>query len=216
VIVDVRAAALNPADYKHIAPGQDPALLPLSLGFEVAGAIRALGPGTEIASGGGAPGDEVIAAQITGGYATQVSVSASDVFAKPETLTFAAAAGLILVGSTAAELLHAAGVTAAGTVLLHGAGEAVDASLALVVPERRRIVTTTAFARAEADGFAFVGARNPDSAPYRARIRPHLLELAAAGRLSVPVGATFPFAQAPAAPARLTVPHPSGKLALLV
>jgi NADPH:quinone reductase len=96
-----------------------------------------------------------------------------------------------------------------------GADEAVDVSLTLV-PDRRRIVTTAAFARAEAAGFRFVGARNPDSAPYRARIRPHLLALAAAERLSVPVGATFPFAQAPAALARLTGRHPSGKLALLV
>ena len=52
---------MNPADAKHIAPGQDRKLLPLPIGYEVAGVVTALGPGTELASGGGAVGDEVVA-----------------------------------------------------------------------------------------------------------------------------------------------------------
>jgi NADPH:quinone reductase-like Zn-dependent oxidoreductase len=43
VTVGVRACGMNPADAKHIAPGQDPNLLPLSIGFEVAGVLTALG-----------------------------------------------------------------------------------------------------------------------------------------------------------------------------
>src|ERR1700683_791231 len=39
VRIDVRAAGLNPADAKHVAPGQDPKLLPLSIGYEVAGIV---------------------------------------------------------------------------------------------------------------------------------------------------------------------------------
>ena len=69
VTIGVRACGMNPADAKHIAPGQDPGLLPLSIGYEVAGIVQALGPDTQLASGGGAPGDEV-AAQVTGGYTT--------------------------------------------------------------------------------------------------------------------------------------------------
>ena len=61
VTIGVRACGMNPADVKHIAPGQDPGLLPLSIGYEVAGIVQALGPDTELASGGGAPGDEVAA-----------------------------------------------------------------------------------------------------------------------------------------------------------
>ena len=56
VTIGVRACGMNPADVKHIAPGQDPGLLPLSIGYEVAGIVQALGPDTELASGGGAPG----------------------------------------------------------------------------------------------------------------------------------------------------------------
>ena len=125
VTIDVRAAGMNPADAKHIAPGQDRKLLPLPIGYEVAGVVTALGPGTELASRGGAAGDEVLAWQITGGYTTAITVSASSVFAKPSTLTFAEAASLLLVGTTAADLLHACGAREGETVLLHGAAGAV-------------------------------------------------------------------------------------------
>lgn len=37
VTIEVRAAGMNPADYKHFAPGQDRSLLPLAIGYEVAG-----------------------------------------------------------------------------------------------------------------------------------------------------------------------------------
>jgi len=51
VTISVRACGMNPADAKHIAPGQDPRLLPLSIGYEVAGVVTALGPDTELAAG---------------------------------------------------------------------------------------------------------------------------------------------------------------------
>jgi NADPH:quinone reductase len=129
VTIDVRAAGLNPADAKHIAPGQDPGLLPLALGYEVAGIVAALGPDTELASGGGSLGDEVVASQVSGGYSTAITVPASSVFAKPASLSFAQAANLLLVGTTAAELLHASGAQAGETVLLHGAAGAVGNSV---------------------------------------------------------------------------------------
>jgi NADPH:quinone reductase len=129
VTIDVRAAGLNPADAKHVAPGQDRSLLPLSIGFEVAGVVAALGPGTQLGSGGGTVGDEVVASPIVGGYATAITVPASSVFAKPATLTFPEAANLLLVGTTAADLLHASGARDGETVLLHGAAGAVGVSV---------------------------------------------------------------------------------------
>jgi NADPH:quinone reductase len=123
--IDVRAAGMNPADAKHIARGQDRGLLPLPLGYEVAGVVTALGPDTELASGGGAVGDEVVASPVTGGYTTAITVPASSVFAKPPALTFPEAASLLLVATTAADLLHVSGARAGETVLLHGAAGAV-------------------------------------------------------------------------------------------
>jgi NADPH:quinone reductase len=280
VTISVRAAGMNPADAKHIAPGQDRALLPLSVGYEVAGVVTALGPDTELASGGGAVGDEVVASIVNGGYTTAITVPASDVFAKPATLTFPEAANLLLVGTTAADLLHACGARKGETVLLHGAagavgssvlqqarilgvrvvgtasqanfefvqvyggtpveygpglldrvraaapdgiaaaldtvgsGEAGDVSLALVA-DRNRVVTIADAPRAKADGYVFVGVSNPASGPFRARARSEILGLAQDGELVVPMAQTFTFAEAPAAFAALTSPHPPGKLALV-
>jgi NADPH:quinone reductase-like Zn-dependent oxidoreductase len=136
VTIDVRAAGMNPADAKHVSPGQDPALLPLSVGYEVAGVATAFGPDTGLASGGGAVGDEVVASTVDGGYTTAITVPASDVFAKPTTLDFAEAANLLLVGTTAADLLHTSGAAAGETVLLHGAAGAVGVS---VLQQARRL-----------------------------------------------------------------------------
>jgi NADPH2:quinone reductase len=284
VTIAVRAAGMNPADYKHFGPGQDRRLLPLTVGYEAAGVLAALGPGASIATGGAAVGDEVIAFQIGGGYASALNARASDVFAKPGPLDFAQAANLLLAGTTAAELLATAAVVKSDTVLLHGAAgavglsvlqqarligvrvigtasadnfgilesfgavpvpygggpdalagrvrgaapegvtavldtvgtdEAVDASLALL-DDRRRLVTLTAFRRAAAEGFTAIGASNPASGPFRAKARTDVVEMAAAGNLTVPIARTFPFQDAREAVAALKGPHPSGKLALVL
>lgn len=127
VAIEIRAAGMNPADAKHIAPGQDRKLLPLDIGYEVAGVVLQVGAGVE--SSTVSVGDEVIAALVTGGYATAMTVPVADVFAKPATLSFAQAANLMMVGTTAADLLHTSRVRAGDTVLLHGAAGAVGTSV---------------------------------------------------------------------------------------
>jgi len=280
VTLAVTAAGMNPADAKHVARGGDPGDLPVAIGYEVAGRITALGPDTEIASGGGAVGDEVLAFRIRGGYATEVTVPASAVFARPATLAPEEAANLLLAGTTAAEMLHVTGVAAGDTVLLHGASgavgvsvlqqaallgarvvgtagegrddvvrrfggepvrygagladrvralapdgvsaaldavgtdEAVEVSLELV-PDRSRIVTIAAAGRAEAEGFRAIAGARPDSAAYRDSVRARLIELAADGRLVVPLARTFPLTEARAALELLMGGHPGGKFALL-
>jgi NADPH:quinone reductase len=126
VTIEVRAAGMNPADAKHIAPGQDRKLLPLDLGYEVAGVVTEVG-GSQ--SGPVNVGDEVIAALVTGGYATAMTVPVTDVFAKPKPLSFAQSANLMLVGTTAADLLHASRAGKGDTILLNGAAGAVGASV---------------------------------------------------------------------------------------
>src|SRR5947209_17648643 len=58
VMIAVRAAGVNPADYKGFsgARSRDPEALPIKPGYEVAGVVAALGADTELASGGGAVG----------------------------------------------------------------------------------------------------------------------------------------------------------------
>ncbi len=129
VAVEVQAAGMNPADYKHFGPGQDPKLLPLTIGNEVSGVIAAIGAGTEIASGGGAVGDEVVVFQVSDGYSSALNTPAADVFAKPATLTFPQAANLLLVGTTAAETLDVVRVAAGETLLVHAAAGGVGTSV---------------------------------------------------------------------------------------
>ncbi|WP_210505552.1 NADP-dependent oxidoreductase [Naasia sp. SYSU D00057] len=128
VTVEVRAAGMNPTDYKAVLRGGKREDLPLRLGHEVSGVVTALGPGAELASGGGAVGTEVLAFRIPGGYATSLTVPAKDVFAKPEMLGFPEAANLLLAGATAADMLRAAEVREGDTVVLHGASGAVGIS----------------------------------------------------------------------------------------
>jgi NADPH2:quinone reductase len=129
VTIEVRAAGMNPADAKHVARGTDPGRLPVAIGYEVSGVLTAIGPGTVIGSGAARVGDAVLAFRISGGYSSEVTVAASDVFAKPASLGFAEAANLLLAGTTAADMLRAAHVGAGDTVLLHGASGAVGVSV---------------------------------------------------------------------------------------
>jgi NADPH:quinone reductase len=148
VTIEVRAAGMNPADYKHVARAGDPATLPLRIGYEVAGVIRAIGPDTEIASGGGAIGDEVLAFRISGGYSSAVTVPAKDVFAKPAALSFPEAANLLLAGATAAEALHVIEASIGETILVHGASGAVGVSVLQQARELGvRVIGTSSEAR---------------------------------------------------------------------
>ncbi|MDQ1690418.1 MAG: hypothetical protein QOD87_526, partial [Pseudonocardiales bacterium] len=129
VTIEVRAVGMNPADYKYVALGSDRSMLPMPIGFEVAGVITAVGPNTRIASGEATIGDEVLAYRVSGAYASALTVPARDVFAKPANLSFAAAANLLLAGATASEMVHVTGVAAGETVLVHGASGAVGVSV---------------------------------------------------------------------------------------
>lgn len=131
VTIEVRAAGVNPVDYKLFSGGRgaDPDALPLRVGLEVAGVLSAVGPGTEIASGGGAVGDEVVAFRVSGGYSSSLTAPAADVFAKPPTLDFPEAANLLLVGGTAADMLRVVPAREGTTVVVHGASGAVGVSL---------------------------------------------------------------------------------------
>lgn len=142
VTIAVRAAGVNPADAKHVARGAGE--FPRAVGYEVAGVVTAVGPDTDIASGPVEVGDEVLAFRISGGWATDVTVSAADVFAKPTRLSHGEAANLLLAGTTAAEMLHVAGAGDGDTILTHGASGAVGVSVLQQATRRGARVIGTA------------------------------------------------------------------------
>ncbi|GAA2228013.1 NADP-dependent oxidoreductase [Herbiconiux moechotypicola] len=150
VTIAVRAAGMNPADYKHVARRGDPAALPIAVGYEISGVVTAIGPDTVIGSGAVTVGDEVVAFRISGGYSSARTVRASDVFAKPPTLPFDQAAGLLLAGCTASEMLHVTAARAGETVLVHGASGAVGVSvLQQAALAGVRVIGTASAANAE-------------------------------------------------------------------
>ncbi|MCR2811782.1 NADP-dependent oxidoreductase [Microbacterium sp. zg.Y1090] len=129
VTIKMAAAGMNPADVKHVAVERPGLSLPVPIGYEVSGVLTAIGPGTQIASGTAAVGDEVLAFRVTGGYGTELTVPADKVFAKPASLTHPEAANLLLAGTTASELLHVTGASPGETVLLHGGSGAVGVAV---------------------------------------------------------------------------------------
>jgi len=129
VTIRVRAAGVNPADAKHVATARPGATFPVPIGYELSGAVMAVGPDAVGGSGPLAVGDEVVAFRVQGAYATEITVPAHDVFAKPENLSHPEAANLLLAGTTAAEMIQVTRVTEGDTVLLHAASGAVGVSL---------------------------------------------------------------------------------------
>lgn len=148
ITVRVHAAGMNPADYKHVASARAGVTFPVPIGYEISGEIMAIGPDTEIGSGAAQIGDEVIAFRVSGGYATELTIPAEKAFAKPATLTHAAAANLLLAGTTAAEMLVVTKAEAGETILLHGASGAVGVSVLQQAAHRGiRVIGTSSEAR---------------------------------------------------------------------
>lgn len=142
VLLDVRAAAVNPFDWKVYSGllGTDPARLPLRLGFEVAGVVTAVGPGVRWL----AEGDEVIAWPVTGGYARRLVVPELATVRKPAALPWPVAAGLLVAGSTAAHTLTATATRADDVVLVHGGSGSVGRMVVQLAELRGARVIATA------------------------------------------------------------------------
>ena len=175
VLLEVRAAGANPADWKRAAGvfGTDPADLPLRLGHEAAGVVLATGPGVEDVH----VGDEVIAYPAPGAYAAHVVVAADDVFARPSTLSWDEAAGLMLVGVTAVHAATAVRIGADDVVLVHGAAGGVGSVLTQVAVARGATVIGTCSAVND-DAVAARGALPVRYGPgLLARVQAALIEL---------------------------------------
>jgi NADPH:quinone reductase-like Zn-dependent oxidoreductase len=152
VVIDVRAAATNPIDYKLYSGsfGSDPTKLPMPLGMEVAGVVAEAGPRAAGFTGRLSPGDAVIASGVEGGYADRVVVDEAAVGHKPATMSFEEAAGLLLAGGTAWHLLTVTRVDDSDTVLIHGAAGGVGLlAVQLAVARGAKVIATASRARHE-------------------------------------------------------------------
>ncbi|WP_433543946.1 NADP-dependent oxidoreductase (plasmid) [Streptomyces sp. CA-294286] len=121
VLVEVRAAGVNPVDWKHReGEVRNDRPFPLGMGWDVAGVVRSSVPG------GPAVGEAVygmLPLPYGGAYQDLCVLPAAAVAPKPSRLSFAEAAGVPLAALTARQALEAADVTAGMRVLVHaGAG----------------------------------------------------------------------------------------------
>jgi NADPH2:quinone reductase len=145
-LIQVRAAGVNPVDYKVYSGqfGTDPARLPLRLGSEASGVVITAGPGAVGPAGPIEVGAEVIAFRAPGAYAAELVVPASALVPKPDTLDWAQASGLMLTGVTAWHLLAATGVGPGDTVLVNGAAGGVGVMAVQLAVDRGATVIATA------------------------------------------------------------------------
>jgi NADPH:quinone reductase len=152
VRVEVRAAGVNPVDWKRYsgAMATDPAQLPMRLGFEAAGVVAAVGEEATGPAGPVTAGDEVIAFRIQGAYATEVVVPGPAVVPRPEMLSWEQGGGLMLAGVTAIHALTATGVGAGDTLLLHAAAGGVGVmATQIAVARGARVIGTASDAHHE-------------------------------------------------------------------
>jgi NADPH:quinone reductase-like Zn-dependent oxidoreductase len=148
VLVEVRAAGVNPVDWKVMAGGLDAmmdAVFPVIPGWDVAGVVRATGPDTpEFAAG-----DEVMAyarknVVHAGTFAQYVAVPAVHCARKPASLDWHQAGGLPLAGMTAQRSLDRLDVGKGDVLLVHAASGGVGAFAVQIGVDRGARVIGTA------------------------------------------------------------------------
>jgi len=146
VLIGVRAAAVNPIDFK-LRSGVQRALvrwkLPHTLGMDAAGVVEAVGDEVTRFS----PGDEVYCSpshRRPGTYADKVAVEESAVAFKPRNISFAEAAGVPLAGLTAWQALVDAVDVSKGDRVLVQAGAGGVGSLGIQIAKHRgaHVITT--------------------------------------------------------------------------
>ncbi|MBC8025022.1 MAG: NADP-dependent oxidoreductase [Steroidobacteraceae bacterium] len=144
VLVKVRAAGVNPVDWK-VAPRR----VGMVPGMDVAGVIDTLGEGVS----GWKVGDQVLGvARGSGSYAEYAVVAVTGLARKPKSMTFEQAAGVPVAAETAYRALHEAGSIKSGqTVLIHGAAGGVGSAAVQI---------------AKAAGARVIGTASPNNHEY--------------------------------------------------
>ncbi|AXJ09639.1 NADP-dependent oxidoreductase [Arthrobacter sp. PM3] len=147
VLVKVKAASVNPVDWKIMAGYLDSMMdlqFPVIPGWDVAGVVESAG----IDAPNFRPGDEVIAYGrkdfVHGGsFAEYIALPERLLARKPATLDWDGSAGLPLAGLTAYQVLTRLGIKASDTVLIHGgAGGVGSLGIQLAVAFGARVIAT--------------------------------------------------------------------------
>ncbi|MFG3199748.1 NADP-dependent oxidoreductase [Streptomyces sp. NPDC048208] len=145
ILVSVRAAGLNPTDWKHRATGLFLGRLPLVLGWDVSGVVEAVGYGVTLFK----PGDEVFGMLPypygVGSHAEYVTGPARAFAHKPDSIDHVQAGALPLAALTAYQaLVDTAQVRPGQRVLVHAAAGGVGHLAVQIAKARGAYVIGTA------------------------------------------------------------------------
>lgn len=145
VRIEVRAAGVNPADWKMVRGAGRMGPAPI-LGLDAAGTIDAVGPSVT----GWKPGEAVIALTRPphGSYAQYAIVSVGFIAHKPRTLTFEQSAGIPVAAETAwRSLIDVAHLQSGQRVLIDGGAGGVGSAAVQIAKARGAHVIATASPR---------------------------------------------------------------------
>jgi len=147
VVVDVRAASVNGADWKVRVGQYKQTKFPLALGRDFSGVISALGKGVDDLKVGDAVFGVLEMGQ-EGAYAEKVAIKAAIVARKPVALSDVDAAALALTGLTALSSIEETLQLQRGETILIQGGAGGVASFAIQVAKHigARVITTTSAA----------------------------------------------------------------------
>ncbi|WP_150240565.1 NADP-dependent oxidoreductase [Nocardiopsis quinghaiensis] len=147
VLIRVRAAGVNPVDWKLASGGLDALMeadFPFIPGWDVAGVVEAVGPDAHEYR----VGDEVYGYlrkdwAKNGTYAELVSANVRMIAPRPRSLSWQQAAGVPLAGLTAYQSVERVGIGSGDTVLVHAASGGVGSfGVQIAVDRGARVIGT--------------------------------------------------------------------------
>lgn len=158
ILIAVRAAGVNPTDWRNRASATTVDQLPLVLGWDVSGVVEAVGTGVTLFE----PGDEVFGMlpypNGVGSHAEYVTAPARAFVHKPASIDYVQAGALPLAGLTAYQaLVETADVQPGQRVLIHAAAGGVGHLAVQIAKARGAYVVGTASA-AKHDFLRSIGA----------------------------------------------------------
>lgn len=140
VLIQVRAAGINPADLVRLSGRLGTPPLPYIPGTDVCGEVEAVGAGVSHVK----KGDRVFGRALTGGYAEKTCLAASETIPLPAALSFAEGAAIPIPFYTAYRALHhRAAIKSGETALISAGGGGVGvAAIQLAKIAGARVFTT--------------------------------------------------------------------------
>ncbi|QYA26946.1 NADP-dependent oxidoreductase [Gramella sp. MT6] len=159
ILVKVKAAALNPIDYKIVQghlKDMVPLDLPCTIGFDVSGVVIEKGDEVEDFE----VGDEIfsrVPQEQMGTVAEFVTIKSELVAKKPTNISFEKASGLPLTGLTAMQALENVGIKKDDRILIH-AGSGGVGSLAIQYAKKKGAIVYTTTSTKNVDWVKALGA----------------------------------------------------------